>query len=1032
MAARVIGSGWIPGRIGGRAGSGARASASGRSDDPRAAGVGGDRRSSRATRRGGRADDCRCRLGIGPRLTTGARLAPALRAAGRPYANAGARDDDDGGARKRRGDRHVANVAGNDRARVASSPPARPARGEPTGRAGGDDKISGTPRGSGGTPAAGPTTATELRREASAILRALSAARAAPGGLRASLGDEPALISRLLDALCAAGMLYQANALFREALDANVVASPIAVESLVRHGVRAGRAAEVALAFDAYVRAGGEPTLRTFTDLITALSKRELTRRSRGAGDDDAPTETKTKTKTKTKTAGDGPDGNRTPDAVDLWQTLLASDRLTPDAQAYTAAVGAYMAHGSPDRADALVREMNRRGIAAQAGARLYNVLIAAAGRRGDVGGIRTAERAMRDASVRPNAATHGARVAAYARCGDLTAAERALRSGMGDRASARPTVHAYTALVQGLARVGRVDDALDWIRRMSDEGGVSPNAHTYSTIVDGLVRVGDVARAEALVEEMRANGVQPTAVTYNTLLKSCVFGDSQSRKDGGKTDGARGADSFSSSAGVQSSSVGVLDGDADAVAKPPDGNADRANLERARRVLESMRAAGIETTVVTYNTLIDACVKNGEPTEAAMGVLSALVAAGHRPDVVTYTTLLKHFGKEGDVAAARWLMGEMRSDAGTQPDATAINCLVDALCRRGLFAEAHREVAAMVADGLAPDLNTYGAFMDGFARLGDVHGARALYDAMTGRSSNVWIVDDAAGKFTKSSKSSKSSGSSGSSASSKVAGAGAGVEVKTPPDARVRLALVTACARAGLAKADALEVLAAVEADVERSNASQAEVDELQARFRREREAGRGARVRGGRVKDGDGGGARTKAADPRAGCPIPSSWGPQPRSSPSTPSATSSATSSSSSPSTATPYRRVDAAADDTDDWSRGLEMWKHWLGLPSRYYDGRRPDAVVGVGGASDATATPDGAVRNDSPQPLSEKQRYTKAEIAEAVRVLRAAAAKRYPNDPDRALEAALEAANDGDALSRVLRDDDFAAGDVDSA
>ena len=162
-------------------------------------------------------------------------------------------------------------MTGNDRARVASSRPARPAVGEPTGRAGGDDKISGTPRGAGGTPAAGPTTATELRREASAILRALSAARAAPGGLRATLGDEPALISRLLDALCAAGMLYQANALFREALDANVVASPIAVESLVRHGVRAGRAAEVALAFDAYVRAGGNPS-RTFTDLITALS----------------------------------------------------------------------------------------------------------------------------------------------------------------------------------------------------------------------------------------------------------------------------------------------------------------------------------------------------------------------------------------------------------------------------------------------------------------------------------------------------------------------------------------------------------------------------------------------------------------------------------------------------------------------------------------------------------------------------------------------------------------------------------------
>ena len=45
------------------------------------------------------------------------------------------------------------------------------------------------------------------------------------------------------------------------------------------------------------------------------------------------------------------------------------------------------------------------------------------------------------------------------------------------------------------------------------------------------------------------------------------------------------------------------------------------------------------------------------------------------------------------------------------------------------------------------------------------------------------------------------------------------------------------------------------------------------------------------------------------------------------------------------------------------------------------------------------------------------------------MLRDAASKRYPDDPDRALEVALEAANDGDA-ARVLRDEDRAAGDVD--
>ena len=376
------------------------------------------------------------------------------------------------------------------------------------------------PRPRGGTQdRGGPNSATELRREASAILRALSAARAAPGGLRATLGEEPALISRLLDALCAAGMLYQANALFREALDARVVASPFAVESLVRHGVKAGRAAEVAAAFDAYVAAGGSPTLRTYTDLITALSKRELQRRNRRSrqrfGDDKEHHD---------NTDVDAASGNRTSDAIDLWRALSTAetddDALVPDAQAYTAAVGAFMAHGMVTEGDALVREMNRRGVAA--GARLYNTLIAARGRLGDIDGVRAAERAMRDAGVRPNAATHGSRVAAYVRCGELELAERALRSGMGDRDEAKPTVHAYTALVQGLSRAGKVDEAREWIREMRRRR-VPPNAHTYSTIVDALVRRGDVGGAEAVVEEMREDGVEPTAVTYNTLLKSCV-----------------------------------------------------------------------------------------------------------------------------------------------------------------------------------------------------------------------------------------------------------------------------------------------------------------------------------------------------------------------------------------------------------------------------------------------------------------------------------------------------------------------------
>jgi hypothetical protein len=51
----------------------------------------------------------------------------------------------------------------------------------------------------------------------------------------------------------------------------------------------------------------------------------------------------------------------------------------------------------------------------------------------------------------------------------------------------------------------------------------------------------------------------------------------------------------------------------------------------------------------------------------------------------------------------------------------------------------------------------------------------------------------------------------------------------------------------------------------------------------------------------------------------------------------------------------------------------------------------------------------------------EKKYTRAEIADAVRVLRAAASRKFPDDPETALRAALDAAGEGDA-KRVAGDD----------
>lgn len=841
-----------------------------------------------------------------------------------------------------------------------------------------------------------PSSFAELRREASSILRALDAARAAPGGLRETLGSDPTTVHRLVDALCAAGMLPQACAFAREMIEAGVRAPPEAIATLVRHGARAGMPDGVRDAFEEYVRAGGRPTLRAYTDFVSGLTKAEARKnrvRSRSAGGE--TTSDRSRSDTATRAASDTAASDTA--AISAWKSLVAASRedasLTPDGAAYTAAVAAYLSAGRAEEADRLVREMTRANVSA--GPRLYNVLIAARGRAGDARGVRAAEAQMRASGVRPNAATHGARVYAYARCGELDLAERALRAGMlHPEPASRPTVRAYTAMVQALARAGRADEARGWVREMR-EAGCAPNAHTYTAIVDGFARAGNPAGAEATVDAMRADGVAPTAVTFNALLKAYTR-----REESGKD----------ANIDVNIDANLDEDGDVDSPAPPA------PNLEDVRRVLESMRAAGVDATVVTYNTLIDACAEAGEPTEAMFRVLSALVAAGHRPDVVTYTTLLKHFSREGDVVAARWLMREMESDAAATPDAPAFNALVDALCRAGLTEEATTTLARMRAGGCAPDVGTYGALMDGFTRARDWASAASLYAALERRGEDPdgrgWrLGGEGADRETQSSETFDA------------------VEPTAPePDARMRAALAAACGRAGGvsagAAAEAERLIASVAARPGAGAA--AEAAELRQRWRREL-AGAGAtlgrttvldkkKIQKRRTPSQSGGASAGNAAETPEGMDA----------------VAAAAAAASVAGGGGVARSDADSRADDASDATGadrpvagpapaaspgGLEMWKHWLGLPSQYYAGESGAAPPTVAESAES-ARADAEATGSNPAVVDERK-YTKEEISEAVRVLRAAAARRFPDDPETALRLALEAAEEGDA--RRLRE-----------
>ena len=835
-----------------------------------------------------------------------------------------------------------------------------------------------------------PSSFAQLRHEASSILRALDAARAAPGGLRETLGSDPTTVHRLVDALCAAGMLPQACAFAREMLEAGVRAPPEAIATLVRHGARAGMPDGVRDAFEEYVRAGGRPTLRAYTDVVSGLTKAEARmKRTRSGTTSDRSAGGGTRSDAASDAAASGPA------AISTWKSLVAASRedasLTPDGAAYTAAVAAYLSAGRAREADRLVREMTRANVSA--GPRLYNVLIAARGRAGDARGVRAAEAQMRASGVRPNAATHGARVYAYARCGELDLAEKALRAGMRAKEPAsRPTVRAYTAMVQALARAGRADEANGWVREMR-EAGCAPNAHTYTAIVDGFARAGNPVGAEATVDAMRADGVAPTAVTFNALLKAYTR-----REESGKE------------GHVDDDGDVHVDGDVDS----PSPNS--PNLEDVRRVLESMRAAGVDATVVTYNTLIDACA--GRRTHG--GYVPRPLRARRRGPPPGRRHV--HHPPQTFQPRGRRRRREMvdardgkrrRRDAGRarvqRPRRRAVSRGTHGRGDDDARANARRRVRAGRGDVRRVDGRIHARARLGLRRValrraretGRRPGRKRMATRRRRRGSRDTVVGDVRrGGAVR-------------------AGTGRAHARRVGGGVRTR-----GGAAAGAA-AEAERLIASVAARPGAGAA--AEAAKLRQRWRREL-AGAGA-TRG-----------RTTVLDKKkiqkrrqSQSQMQSASAGNAAETPEGMDAVAVAAAAASVAGGAARARSdADSRADDASDATGadrpvagsapaaspgGLEMWKHWLGLPSQYYAGESGAAPPTVAESAES-ARAEAEATGSNPAVVDERK-YTKEEISEAVRVLRAAAARRFPDDPETALRLALEAAEEGDA--RRLRE-----------
>ncbi|MQL78539.1 hypothetical protein Taro_010972 [Colocasia esculenta] len=227
-------------------------------------------------------------------------------------------------------------------------------------------------------------------------------------------------------------------------------------------------------------------------------------------------------------------------------------------------------------------------------------------------------------------------------------------------------TVYAYSALISAYARSGLSAEALKLFESMKAIG-LKPNSVTYNTVIDACGKGGeDLHRTTEIFREMLMSGVRPDKVTFNSLLAGC------------------------SRAG---------------------------HWEDARVMFDEMIHQGVGRDVFTYNTFIDAVCKCGN-MDLAVQIMSEMPVNNVQPNVVTYSTMMDGYSKLERFDEALKLYEELKS-LGIPMDRVCFNTLLSIYVKMGRYDDVVKTSEEMDRLGIDRDVVTYNALIAGYGKQG-------------------------------------------------------------------------------------------------------------------------------------------------------------------------------------------------------------------------------------------------------------------------------------------------------------------------
>jgi pentatricopeptide repeat protein len=227
-------------------------------------------------------------------------------------------------------------------------------------------------------------------------------------------------------------------------------------------------------------------------------------------------------------------------------------------------------------------------------------------------------------------------------------------------------------------------DVVADYLRKTDDM-----NIQAYSALMKVYATCGMYHKACDLYGHIVEDGLKPDSVMYGCLMKFAV--------ECGRTELSQELSRAAPQLDIQNYMSLIQAAGRD------------RNIERAFRIVDDMKASGVNVDIAAYSCVLDVCVLAGD-MKRARRLLTEMREVGSL-DVVAYNTLLKGYCNSGDTATAMALLSEMDA-AGLQPNDISFNCLINASAATGNFKEAWSLIEMMEGRGLKIDNFTMSILM--------------------------------------------------------------------------------------------------------------------------------------------------------------------------------------------------------------------------------------------------------------------------------------------------------------------------------